>query len=120
MLAEGKSLAAHLKAEKQKSADLELELDQYRMHHAAEKTLRVEMMAELDKVYSKDKNPFRKQAYDNADDMRIPSGDRKGQVVTMSDHIYLTKCSDIFKQHFAKTYTHIQSWKQFLHKQISY
>ena len=119
LLGNVKTLSAQLKTEKQKSADLEFELHQYMMHYVAEKELRKAAMEELDKAYGKDKNPLRQAAYDANTDFRIPSGDRKGQVATLADHIYLTKCSEVFKKHYARVHTHIRNWKEFLHDYVS-
>ena len=101
-------------------ADKILAVEQWSMHHAAEKKLRIALMEELDNVYGKDKNPFRKQAYTDPEAMRIPSGDRKGEIVTKADHIYLSKCADVFKKHFVGKFKVAKNWKEMLHDRISY
>jgi len=103
----------------QEILDLNFTLDQLRAHHASEQALRISMMEELDRIHGADKNPFRKQAYKDADAIRIPSGDRKGEVVTKADHIYVSKFAEMFKK-FVPKYQNTPNWKEFLHEQISY
>jgi hypothetical protein len=103
----------------QEIADLNFTVDQWRLHHASEKALRISMMEELDRIHGSERNPFRKQAYKDPDIMRIPSGDRRGEVVTKADHIYISKFADAFKK-IASKYPHISNWKKFLHVNVSY
>ena len=105
-----------------KAQDCDFWDDQSRAHHAAEKALRIAAMNELDKACGgADKNPLRKQAYTDPDAMRIPSGDRKGEVVTKADHIYLTKFADFCKQNeLIEKWNFCKNWKEFLRERISY
>lgn len=114
-----RELRAYRKEEAQEIADLRFTIDQWRIHHACEKTLRMEMMVELDRIHGPEKNPFRKQAYADPDAMRIPSGDRKGEVVTKADHIYVSKFAELFKK-LSSNYPHISNWKKFLHAGVDY
>ncbi|WP_282153955.1 hypothetical protein [Ruegeria atlantica] len=100
--------------------DLEYSID-IRAAHQEASDARVEYLMDLlDQAYGADKNPARIPAYKNPDDMRIPSGDREGEVVTMSDHIYLSKFAEVFSTQFASKWKHAKSWKDFLHDKISY
>ncbi len=114
-------LRGYREVEQQRIVDLEFELAQFVAHLQAEKALSKLAMAELDKAHGgSDKNPLRKQAYGDPEAMRIPSGNRKGQVTTMADHIYLTEFARVFKEKFASIYKHCKSWKDLLHVGISY
>ncbi len=115
-----RELRAYREEDAQTIVDQAFAIEQWSMHHAAEKKLRIALMDELDSVYGKDKNPFRKQAYTDPEAMRIPSGDQKGQVVTKADHIYLSKCADVFKKNFAGKFKIAKNWKEMLHDRISY
>ena len=114
-----RELRGYREVDAQEIADLNFTIDQWRIHQACEKTLRMEMMNELDRIHGVENNPFRKQAYKDADAMRIPSGDRKGEVVTKADHIYVSKFADAFKKISSK-YPHVSNWKRFLHANVSY
>lgn len=104
----------------QRIVDLEYELDQFVAHLKSEKARTAYLMDLLDKAYGADKNPARQQAYADADAMRILSGDRKGEVVTKADHVYLSKFAEVFKGSFASAYKHCKSWKDMLHSRITY
>lgn len=100
--------------------DLECSID-IRAAHQEASDARVEyLMGLLDEAYGADKNPARMAAYADPDAMRIPSGERAGEVVTMSDHIYLSKFAEVFKAKFASKWTFMKNWKEFLHDRISY
>lgn len=114
-----RELRGYREVDAQEIADLKLAIDQWRIHHACEKTLRMEMMNELDRIHGVGNNPFRKQAYKDADAMRVPSGDRKGEVVTKADHIYVAKFADLFKTLSSK-YPQVSNWKKFLHAKVNY
>ena len=114
-----RELRGYREKDAQEILELNFTVDQLRAHHASEHALRISMMEELDRIHGADKNPFRKQAYKDADALRIPSGDRKGEVVTKADHIYISKFAEMFKK-FAPKYKVIPNWKKFLHDQISY
>jgi hypothetical protein len=89
-------------------------------HYASERALRVRAMLELDEASGgKDKNPLRQPAYKNPDEMRIPSGKRKGEVVTLADHIYLKRFAANFKKFYlTKWVDRCKSWKDFLHPEM--
>ncbi len=96
--------------------------DQSRAHYEAEKALRIAAMKELDKACGgADKNPLRRQAYKDPEAMRIPSGDRKGQITTMADHIYLSRFADYCKERkLVNKWNLIKGWKGLLREKLSY
>lgn len=78
------------------------------------------LMKLLDEAYGQDKNPARQSAYGEDEDFRIPVGDRKGEVVTMADHMYLDAYAESWKANYAKKWrAHYKGWVEFLHKRIS-
>ncbi len=105
----------------QEGTNLEYGLDRRDAHLVAAEAQIDYLMGLLDKAYGEEDNPARQAAYSNPDEMRIPSGPREGQVVTMRDHIYLTAFAEAFKTKFARKWSNAtQSWKKFLHPRISF
>jgi len=101
--------------------DRDFWLDQWIAHHGALKAQNQYLMKLLDEAHGgAENNPARKQAYKDTEEFRIPSGNRKGQVVNMADHVYLSAFADKFKTRFAKNWKHVSGWKEFLHERISY
>jgi hypothetical protein len=64
----------------------------------------------LDKAYGEDKNPARKQAYKDDVSDRIYAGKRKGERVTMRDHIYFARLAELVKSKFPQ----LGCWKKLL------
>ncbi|WP_170324834.1 hypothetical protein [Ruegeria arenilitoris] len=78
------------------------------------------LMSLLDEAYGKDENPARQSAYADDVDFRIPIGDRKGEIVTQADHVYLTKYAEEFNEKFASKWKeYAKNWVEFLHEKIS-
>ncbi|WP_170398636.1 hypothetical protein [Ruegeria arenilitoris] len=78
------------------------------------------LMSLLDEVYGKNENPARQSAYTVDEDFRIPIGDRKGEVVTQADHVYLAKYAVVFNEKFASKWKeYAKNWGEFLHEKIS-
>ena len=76
-------MAEELRVLRQKALDLDYECDQWVAHHGAMKSQSQYLMSELDKACGgAENNPARMHAYDDSDALRIPSGDRKGGVMT--------------------------------------
>ena len=96
-------MADEIRELNQEVADWEISLDQWIAHHAAQKAQSQYLMSELDKACGgAENNPARMHAYDDSDALRIPSGDRKGGVMTKADHFYISAFADKFKERFAK------------------
>lgn len=78
------------------------------------------LMKLLDEAYGSDKNPARASAYGEGRDFRIPVGDRKGEVVTMADHMYLDAYAESWKKNYAKKWRkYAKTWVEFLNPRIS-
>jgi hypothetical protein len=78
------------------------------------------LMSLLDDAYGQDKNPARQPAYPDDAGYKIPVGNRKGQVVTKADHIYVMKYIDFFEKQFEKKWEeNVENWIEFLHPKIS-
>lgn len=106
---------------KQEVLDSDFSID-IRTAHQEASDAKIEYLMNLldEKCGGADKNPARQAAYTDEDAMRIPSGDREGEIVTRADHVYLAKFADVFKSRFKSRWTHVASWKNFLHNRISY
>ena len=78
------------------------------------------LMKLLDEAYGSDKNPARQSAYGEDEDFRIPVGDRKGEIVTMADHMYLDAYAESWKKNYAKKWRkYAKTWVEFLNPRIS-
>jgi hypothetical protein len=110
--------------QRKKAEDNDYYYCQAMMHYHAEKKVRIQAMEEIDKLVGSENNPLRAQAYDDPDVFRIPSGDRKGEALTKSDHIYLKEFRDVFAEKysskFRKRYKKSYTWVDFLNKKLSY
>ncbi len=95
-------------------------LDQVKAHNEAEAARSAHLMALLDEAYGAENNPARQIAHPDQD-FRIPSGDRKGEVVTKADEVYLNRFAEAFKTKHAKTWgDSFKSWVKFIHPRITF
>jgi chromosome segregation ATPase len=69
----------------------------WNVHYQALEGERDYLLALLDKAYGEDKNPARKPAYPEDVPDRIYAGKRKGQRVTMREHIYFARLAELVK-----------------------
>ncbi len=104
----------HLEAELQK-ANSEIRkanriIDTWNAHYVALETQAGWMLDRLDNAFGPDKNPARKHAYAHDVRDRIPTGKRKGERVTMRDHVYFQKLADLT----TGTFEHLGSWKELI------
>lgn len=80
-------------------------------HYRAIETERDYLLKLLDEAYGADKNPARKHAYPESEQFRIPAGPRKGERLTMRDHIYFERFISYFNKHYSSL---ASSWKSFI------
>lgn len=99
--------------------DLEFAIDRRDAHLEATQARSEYLLALLDEAYGAESNPARQIAHPDQD-LRIPTGDRKDEVVTKADEVYLTCFKKAFEQRFANKWPHLNSWIKFLHEKISY
>jgi hypothetical protein len=108
-------------------ADLKDEYKSYKFsfhkmktHNAAESARNAYLMTLLDEVHGKENNPARQVAFPDMD-CRIPSGDRKGDVVTKADEVYLGKFRDFYTEEYESMWKkHVKKWMDFFHPRITY
>lgn len=106
---------AELKKARKKARDLDYWDDQARTHLAGERALRKRAMEELDKASGgPEHNPLRKQAYEDPDTLRIPSGEREGDVATLADHIFFEAFVDRYSRQNLKSKWKIGYWTDFV------
>jgi len=103
----------------QEVLDLEFGLDKRDAHLEASEARTEYLMALLDEAYGAEDNPARQIPHPDQD-FRIPTGDRKGQVVTKADEVYLMHFKGVFEQKFASKWSHVKGWVKFLHERISF
>lgn len=91
-------------------------IDEWRLHYVSLEAERDYLLELLDDAYSKADNPARQQAYSNPDELRIPAGPRKGEIVTKRDHAYIRRFADGFNRSLAKIYG--GGWNRFMRGDI--
>lgn len=90
-------------------------LASWRNHYVGLEAERDYLLKLLDEAYGADKNPARKYAYPESEQLRIPAGPRKGERVTMRDHIYFDTFAKVFKRDFSGL---AKCWKDFISDKI--
>jgi len=107
---------------RQRVVDLEFSIDVRECHRLADEARTQYLMSLLDQI-CQDKglrNPARVPAYKDPDTLRIPSGDREGEVMTSADHAYLEAFASSYSNQYTDKWPTIKYWKNFLHGKISY
>ncbi len=100
---------------------LEFSVDTRKAHQDASNAQVDFLVGLLDEAYGAENNPARKAAYEDPDALRVPSGSRQGEIVTLKDHAYLTGFIKSYKANYAKKWNRfIENWKDFLHERIDY
>ena len=90
--------------------------DEWKIHFAAVEAERDYLLGLLDDAYGEENNPARQQAYADPDELRIPEGPRKGQIVTKRDHVFLKKFCEVFNKHLLGKYD--GKWLSFIRGDI--